>query len=123
MLKFYKCNICHKVIIMCKELANDTICCNEVMSELMPNTTDGAVEKHVPVVTTTDGQIIVSVGSQPHPMGQDHYIEWIVIETNLGHQMKHLKPNEQPQARFRLADQEELRFAYAYCNVHGLWRK
>ena len=123
-LKFYKCDICHKVIVVTTYPTGiDTICCNQPMHELIPNTSDGAQEKHVPVIQTSNDQIMVSIGSQVHPMEEKHYIEWIGIETNLGWQIKYLKPHDQPLARFRLADQEQLRFAYAYCNVHGLWRK
>lgn len=122
-LKIYKCDICHKVIVVVSDAGNDIICCDQQMHELVPNTTDGAIEKHVPVVETNNGQVTVKIGEQPHPMLNNHYIEWILIETSQGHQIKYLNPNDQALARFRLADQEELRFAYAYCNVHGLWRK
>ena len=51
-----------------------------------------------------------------------HYIEWIAIETTNGSQKKILKPGEEPKAEFLLADGEKFVAAYAYCNLHGLWK-
>ncbi|MCQ3907251.1 MAG: hypothetical protein MJ219_00370 [Mycoplasmoidaceae bacterium] len=75
-LKFYKCDICHKVItIVSTPNGVETICCNQPMHELIPNTSDGVQEKHVPVIQTSNDQIMVSIGSQVHPMEEKHYIE------------------------------------------------
>ena len=38
------------------------------MSEIVPGTTDAAVEKHVPVWTVENGVVHVKVGSVEHPM-------------------------------------------------------
>ena len=50
-ISFYKCKKCGKVVAMLKGSPCDTMCCGEAMTELTANTTDAAVEKHVPVVT------------------------------------------------------------------------
>lgn len=122
-LKFFKCNICHKVITMVNPTNVDTICCGQKMEEIRPNTTDGAVEKHVPVVEIKDNKVIVSIGSEAHPMVPEHYIQWIALHTNLGTQIKYLKPNNQPKICFKLCDNEQVIATYAYCNIHGLWKK
>ena len=54
-------------------------------------------------------------------MVEAHYIQWIAIETNLGSQIKYLKPEQKPEASFVLAEGEELVATYEYCNLHGLW--
>ena len=51
MMKFYKCDICGKIIAMVNETAAETVCCGAAMHELVPNTTDGKYESHVPVYT------------------------------------------------------------------------
>jgi len=96
------------------------VCCGENMVELVANATDAAGEKHVPVVSVDGNTINVSVGSVAHPMIEEHFIEWIYLETEKGGQMKFLKPGEEPKASFVLENDEPVG-AYAYCNLHGLW--
>ena len=49
-MKFYRCKHCGKIIAVVNGVKVPTICCGEVMEELVPGTSDGAVEKHVPVL-------------------------------------------------------------------------
>ena len=88
--------------------------------ELTPNTTDGAFEKHVPVIEQHGDHVTVKVGSVPHPMLDVHYIEWIILETASGFQRKDLKPGDLPEADFAVT--EPVVAAYEYCNLHGLWK-
>ena len=92
------------------------------MTELVPGTTDGALEKHVPVVSVDGTAVTVKVGAVAHPMLPEHWIEWIAIETRQGSQIKYLKPGEAPEATFALTEGDALVSAYAYCNLHGLWK-
>ena len=108
-----------------KETSNNSTFCNNcgsAMTELIPNTTDAANEKHVPVVTVDGSKVSVAVGSVEHPMLDAHYIQWIAVETNKGVQFKYLKPGEAPVAEFVLAEGETAVAAYEYCNLHGLWK-
>ena len=93
------------------------------MVELVPNTQDGAHEKHIPVVEIDGNIVTVKVGEVEHPMLDAHYIEWIAIQTNKGNQRKQLKPGEKPVAQFALLPGEELIAALEYCNLHGLYKK
>ena len=120
-ISFYKCKKCGKVVAMLKGSPCDTMCCGEAMTELTANTTDAAVEKHVPVVTVNGNTVEVNVGSVTHPMEEKHFIEWIALETKNGNQLKNLKPGDAPKAVFALTDGDEVIRAYAYCNLHGLW--
>lgn len=120
-ISFYKCKKCEKVVAMLKGSPCDTMCCGEAMTELTANTTDAAVEKHVPVVTVNGNTVEVNVGSVTHPMEEKHFIEWIALETKNGNQLKYLKPGDAPKAVFALTDGDEVVRAYAYCNLHGLW--
>ena len=92
------------------------------MSELVPGTTDAAVEKHVPVFEVKDNKVLVTVGSVEHPMAPEHYIEWIAVQTTSGNQRKMLQPGDKPQACFALCEGEEVEAVYAYCNLHSLWK-
>ena len=109
-MKFYK--IDDQVIISDKDLS--------VGTELIPNTTDAAGEKHVPVITVNGDEVHVAVGSIEHPSLPEHYIEWIVLLTETGMQMKWLKPGDKPEAVFKITDKPVA--AYEYCNLHGLWK-
>ena len=61
--------------------------------------------------------------SVEHPMTPEHYIEWISISTKEGNQRKQLLPSDKPVARFALVEGDEVVSAYAYCNLHSLWRQ
>lgn len=55
------------------------VCCGEPMRLMVENTSDGAKEKHVPVLEKTADGWWVMVGSILHPMEEKHYIEWIEL--------------------------------------------
>ena len=122
-LKFYKCKHCGNIIAVVKASGAPISCCGEKMTEIVPGTADAAVEKHVPVVEVKDGKVIVTVGEVAHPMAPEHYIEWIAISTDQGNPRKILEPGDKPMACFALCDGEKIEAAYAYCNLHGLWKK
>ena len=122
-MKFYKCKHCGNIVAVVKASGAPISCCGETMTEIVPGTADAAVEKHVPVVEIKDGKVIVTVGEVAHPMAPEHYIEWIAISTDQGNQRKILEPGDKPMACFALCDGEKFKAAYAYCNLHGLWKK
>jgi superoxide reductase len=121
-MKFFVCEVCGNFVEMVKESGAPMTCCGQKMKELVPGTSDGAVEKHVPVVTVEGNKVTVTVGSVEHPMAPEHYIEWIALETAKGSQRKTLNPGEPPRAEFILSDDDSCVAAYAYCNLHGLWK-
>lgn len=121
-IKFYICKHCGNIIAMVRESGAPVSCCGQKMIELEAGTTDAAVEKHVPVIEERDGKVIVTVGSVAHPMAPEHYIQWVVLCTDKGNQRKKLEPGEEPKACFALCEGETVEAAYAYCNLHGLWK-
>ncbi|GAA6393418.1 Desulfoferrodoxin [uncultured Flavonifractor sp.] len=121
-MKFYRCEHCGNIITFVHSAGVPVMCCGQKMTELVPGTTDGAAEKHVPVVEVQGSTVQVKVGSVEHPMLPEHFIQFIAIETKHGSQIKYLQPGEKPQASFVLADGDQLVAAYEYCNLHGLWK-
>ena len=109
-MKFYK--IDDQIVISDKALT--------VGEELTANTTDGAHEKHVPVIEMSGDTVTVKVGSVEHPSLEAHYIEWIILVTEAGFQIHYLKPGMKPEATFKV--NEKPIAAYEYCNLHGLWK-
>ncbi len=121
-MKFYVCNHCGNLIVKIVDKGVPVVCCGEKMTELIPNTTDAATEKHVPVVTVAGNQVTVAVGSVEHPMLPEHFITNIILETDKGYHLAALHPAEKPQAVFLLPEGEAPVAAYEYCNLHGLWK-
>ena len=121
-MKFYVCKHCENIIAYAKNKGVPVMCCGEKMSELVPGSVDAATEKHVPVISVEGNKVTVTVGEVEHPMAEEHFIEWIALETQEGNQRKELKPGSKPQAVFMLAETDKAVAAYAYCNLHGLWK-
>lgn len=120
-IKFFRCDICGNIIGFIEDAGVPLVCCGQKMTRLVPQITDGAYEKHLPVVSIEGDKILVDVGSVPHPMLGEHYIQWIYIETEKGGQRKNLYPGDLPQAKFALVEDRAIA-VYEYCNLHGLWK-
>ena len=118
--EIYRCAICGNIVEVTNAAAGQLVCCGQPMKLLEGNTSDGALEKHVPVVEKIEGGYKVSVGSVAHPMLPEHYIQWIELVTPTRILRKHLQPGEEPVAVF-MTD-EQMVVAREYCNLHGLWK-
>lgn len=119
--KFYICRKCGNQIGMIQGSGVPILCCGEKMEELTANTVEASQEKHLPVVTVEGEEVRVKIGAAEHPMTEAHSIQWIYLQTKQGGQRKNLLPGEAPEAVFALKDDEAVA-AYAYCNLHGLWK-
>jgi len=120
-MKFYVCEHCGNKVTFVEDKGVPVVCCGQPMTELVANTVDASQEKHVPVVEKDGDKLVVKVGSVEHPMAEEHSIQWIVVETKQGSQIKYLKPGEKPEAEFNVAG-EDVVAVYEYCNLHGLWK-
>ena len=116
-MKIYKCENCDKILLNLGE-QNGTL----KKEELIPGSADAAKEKHVPAVEISGNAVFVKIGGVTHPMLPEHHIEWILLETKKGFQIKYLEAGDAPEAKFELVDDEPVA-AYEYCNLHGLWKK
>ena len=121
--KFFKCAICGQIIAMVKETPATIMCCGQAMHEMIAGTTEASVEKHIPEYKIENGIVKVSVGAVEHPMLNEHYIEWVSIQTKKGNQRKALKPDDKPYVEFLIEQDDKVQAVYAYCNLHGLWKK
>jgi len=119
-LEIYKCATCGNIVEVVHAGPGRLVCCGSPMQKLEPQTADATTEKHVPVIEKIDGGIKVKVGSVPHPMEPQHYIEWIEIIADGKAYRQFLKPTDQPEAVFNV-DAEAVT-AREFCNVHGLWK-
>ena len=119
-LQIYKCEVCGNMVEIIHEGAGELVCCDQPMKLMEENTTDAALEKHVPVIEKTEDGIKVKVGSVPHPMQEEHYIEWIELIADGRAYRQFLSPGEEPEAVFSIEGQSIT--AREYCNLHGLWK-
>jgi superoxide reductase len=116
----YKCSVCGNIVEVLTAGGGTLVCCGLDMMLQEENTVDAAKEKHVPVVEKIPGGVHVKVGQTEHPMLENHYIQWIEIETAEKVYRRELKPGDKPEAQFLIT--EEVIKAREYCNVHGLWK-
>ena len=119
--KFYICEKCGNIVGMIHSSGAPLVCCGQKMTCLEPGAVEASHEKHIPVVTVEGDTVKVNVGSVNHPMVNEHYIEWVYLETDKGGQRKALKPGDAPEVVFALSDEKPVS-VYAYCNLHGLWK-
>jgi superoxide reductase len=118
--ELYKCELCGNIAEIAHSGDGELVCCAKPMKLLIAGATDGAHEKHVPVIEKTEEGYLVKIGSVAHPMLPEHYIEFIEIMTDDGKVgRKYLKPGDKPQATFTC--KAEIIYAREYCNIHGLW--
>ncbi|MDD5066490.1 MAG: desulfoferrodoxin [bacterium] len=119
-LQVYKCEICGNIVEVMHEGAGHLVCCGQPMKLQIENTSDGAKEKHVPVIEKTGNGFKVKVGSVAHPMEAKHYIEWIELAADGTVYRKFLKPGQAAEAEFCVTAEKVT--AREYCNLHGLWK-
>ncbi|MCS7109387.1 MAG: desulfoferrodoxin [Candidatus Micrarchaeota archaeon] len=122
--QIYKCSVCGNIVEVAHASAGTLVCCNKPMELLIEKTEDQGYEKHVPVIEKTRGGVKVKIGSIPHPMIPEHYIEFIEILTQDRIYRKYLKPGDAPEAEFKISlGKNDKIAAREYCNIHGLWIK
>lgn len=120
-VNFYLCPHCGNIAMLVEDHKVPMFCCGQKMEVMQPNTTEAAFEKHLPVITLSEGAAQVTVGDVLHPATAEHHIGWLYLATNLGGQYRKLDPLAAPTASFALVEGETVQAAYGYCNLHGLW--
>lgn len=123
-MKFYECKKCGNIMVLLEDSGVIPVCCGSTMELVDPLSQDGPKEKHVPVIEIDDDNAVtVRVGETLHPMLNEHYIKWIVLETDMGKYIHYLDPNSDPWAIFVLQKGECVIRAYEFCSIHSLWVK
>ena len=120
--KFYICEHCGNLVGMINDSGVRMVCCGQKMTKLEAGVVEASHEKHIPVAEVNGNTVTVTVGSVEHPMAEEHSILWVYLETDKGGQRKCLEVGAAPRVQFALADGEKPIAAYAYCNLHGLWK-
>ena len=121
-VKFYICEHCGNIVEKVIDKKVPVVCCGEKMKLIEPGVVEASREKHIPVVTVDGHSVKIDVGSVAHPMSEEHSILWVCLETSCGVYRKNLAVGSAPIVSFALSDGESPVAAYAYCNLHGLWK-
>jgi len=119
-MNIYYCKHCKRI---CYTYPKDStlVCCNDEMTLLQPKTSEAGNEKHLPVVKRLEnGVLSVEIGSIPHPMLEEHFIQWVFIEQGDRYYTKTFQPGEEPKALFNVDPDVPVK-VYEFCNLHGLW--
>jgi len=119
--EIYKCNLCGNMVQAVGSAGGTLSCCGQEMELLEPRQLEEGGAKHIPVVTKEDDKIVVNMGEIPHPMEEEHYIQFIILNVGEKIYRANLNPGDEPKAVFDInAEPDEIK-AIAYCNIHGLW--
>ena len=128
MNQIYKCNICGNVVEVHQTGIGELVCCEQPMELQEEKSKDDGKEKHLPVMEKLPEDVCrggdgykIKVGEVPHPMEEEHYIEWIEVKTDdnkMG--KKYLKPGDSTEVDFYT--KKKITEVRVYCNVHGLWK-
>ena len=108
-LEFYKCAHCGNIAIKVVDSGVPLVCCGEPMEELVAGAVDGAFEKHVPAVTVEGSLVKVDVGSVTHPMTAEHFIQWVVVETERDALIHWFHPEQEGEI-----------LEYCHCSIKGV---
>ncbi len=121
-MKLQKCEICGNIVEVIVDKGVPLMCCGTKLVDLVPNTTEAATEKHLPVASIEGDQLLVSVGEVNHPMTPEHLITAITVVLGDTVQTVTLKDTDEPKATFALNGYKGKVEVYEYCNLHGLWK-
>ncbi len=127
--EIYKCNICGNIVEVLHTGMGELVCCGKPMNLIGSKNEDEGIEKHLPVIEEIPANVCngkdgfkIKVGEDKHPSEENHYIEWIEINTIDGKSgKKFLKTGDDPEADFYI--REGVESIRAYCNIHGLWER
>jgi superoxide reductase len=120
-LQIWKCEICGNIVELLHAGPGELVCCGQPMKLMVEQTADFTTEKHVPIINEVENGVLVVVGSTPHPMKPEHYIEWIEVHTDDAEYRQYLEPGAPPEAFFPIG-KDSIVMAREYCNVHHLWK-
>lgn len=122
MMRFYICEHCGNIVTFVKSSGVPVMCCGQKMTELVPghHRRRGGEARPRDPGGGRPGHCDRGLCGAPHD--PEHFIEWDRPGDQGGVQIKHLTPGSKPQAVFALTQGDSVVSAYAYCNLHGLWK-
>ena len=121
-VRFYICEKCGNLVHVINDSGVNPVCCGQKMKELVVGEVEASHEKHIPVVTVDGCKVNIRIGSIDHPMSAEHSILWVYVEGERGGLLRYLNVGDEPAVELCLKGDKPVA-VYAYCNLHGLWKK
>lgn len=125
-LELYKCNICGNLVEIMQNGEGELYCCGKPMENIKTNLSESEElnDKHVPVIEKIIDGYTIRIGSNIHPMTNEHHINFIqaISKDNKYIKTKFLDKNENPELNIKCDCKNSL-WARALCNIHGLFKK
>ena len=109
--QFYVCPVCGNVIRSTGQAVIS--CCGVTLPALTAEDPDAG---HPLLARIVEDDYYVTA---EHPMTREHYISFLAAVSDHGVQLVKLYPEGGAEARFRI---DRVKYLYAYCNRHGLFR-
>jgi superoxide reductase len=112
------------MILVVRDGDGTLVCCDKPMVRMEEKSTEQGKEKHLPVIEKTPTGIRVKVGSIPHPMEKEHFIQWIEVIGDSFLFTATFKPGDKPEKEFTIDTKNhpgQVRKVRIFCNVHGIW--
>jgi superoxide reductase len=120
--EIYRCRVCDNIIEVI-EGGEDLVCCQAPMLLLKGEEEGMGMEKHLPILEEGDQQVTIKVGEIPHPMEEEHCIEWIEVQADDKVYVQNLNPGDEPKTVIPLDLKNiEKVTVRSFCNIHGLWK-
>jgi superoxide reductase len=119
----YRCDVCENIVCVLSAGSESLVCCNVPMKLLNEKQLEDGSIKHRPIIEKLEGTVKVKVGEVPHPMEENHHIEWVELITDNQRFIQFLQPGDKPEAEFPVdaTSKSDIK-ARSYCNIHGLWK-
>lgn len=110
--KFYVCPVCGNVIQATGEVV--VSCCGITLPVLDPETADADHMIHVEIV---EDEYYITID---HPMNKEHYISFFAAVSDYRIQFVKMYQEGNAAARFKM---DYVKYIYAYCSHHGLFKQ
>lgn len=114
-IKFYVCPHCKNVMTSTGDA--QLSCCGRKLAPLVPNEDIKKMEEHTMHIEEIENDYYVTF---PHEMKKEHFISFVAYVAMDRVLLIKLYPEQSPAVRFPQMSGGKF---YAFCNVHGLWKK
>lgn len=122
-LEFYRCKVCGNVVQVILNGVGELVCCSVPMEKIVPNVEENVTKEfHIPVyIKDANGENIIQVGKEEHPMTAEHHIEFIErVSSDKNKIILEYLDKEKPPI-VKQCTNLEAESAYELCNLHGMW--
>lgn len=109
--RFYVCPLCGNVLFSSGEAV--VSCCGITLPALEAEECDG--EHRISAEVVEDEYYV----TMDHPAAKTHHLSFFAAVSDMGVQFQKLYPESTPEARFKI---NRIKWLYACCNHHGLFR-